>query len=501
MNENRPKLLLVYPRLGFVGSYIKNIPLSLIYVAVEACKLPIDIEILDLRLVKDWKSTLGRKLAEEPILAVGISVMSGIPILNAIEVSGMVKRVSGAPVIWGGPHPTIVPGEVLKRQEVDFVIRGFASAALARLLQKLLWKETSYDDVPGLCYKEGDTHVIKPINSGYECYDFRELPYELIDKNLEWYFGDMEDRIFPLYSSLGCAYQCAFCIAPVWYRENKKKWIPLDRDQVVDHIEWLKKKYGVTFIYFYDDDSFVDPVHFMAIAREILRRGLGIKLGFRGFRSNEIVRLTDDDLSLLERIGVETVHVGVESGSARMLKLMKKGITLEQTYESSRMLARHPGITPLYNILVGLPTETLDDLKETKELMLRLAAENPRALIVMPGKLIPYPGSELYELALQHGFQPPRDIEGWGSIDQELVLDFPWIPPKNDRYIKMLQVTSYVIDNKEVYLGNCGWIIKWGFRTLRTLYRPLAMWRLRRECDRFLVEYPLFNLLKKMLQK
>jgi len=496
--SDRPKLLLVYPRLGFVGSYVKNVPLSLVYVSTEVRKLPVDIEILDLRLIKEWEPVLSRKLAAEPILAVGVSVMSGITIINALQVSRMTKRLSRAPVIWGGPHPTILPNEVLKRPEVDFVIRGFAQFSLARLVQELLHGETNYDGIPGLCYKDDCNNVIKPINCAYEIVDFRDLPYKLIEKDLEKYFEGTGERIFPIYSSAGCPYQCAFCIAPVWYRENKKKWVPLDQDCVVDHIELLKKKYGITFIYFYDDDSFVDPAHFMGIAQKILRRGIDIKLGFRGFRVNEIVKLTDDDLTLLERAGVDTVHIGVESGSPRMLKLMKKGITLEQTHKASRMLARHPYMTPLYNILVGLPTETLDDLKETKKLILRLIEDNPRS-IIWPCKFIPYPGSELYTLALEHGFDPPRNIEGWIHLDQELDMSFPWTPKENDRYFKMLQATSYLIDGKESILENCAPLLKWAYRLGRALYKPIAIWRLRHDRCALLLEYPLFNLLKKLL--
>jgi radical SAM superfamily enzyme YgiQ (UPF0313 family) len=499
--SDRRKLLLVYPRLGFVGSYVKNVPLSLVYAATEARKLPIDIEIIDLRFTKDWEPLLRQKLAEEPIIGVGVSVMSGIPILNALDVSRLAKRLSNAPVIWGGPHPTILPEEVLRCPEVDFVVRGFGAAALAGLVQKFLAGDRDYGGIPGLCYKDGGVPVIARINCAYELFDFRDLPYDLIEQNLEWYFEGMEERIFPIYSSVGCAYQCAFCIAPVWYRDNILKWVPLGRDEVVDHIAWLKEQYGITFIYFYDDDSFVDRRHFMSVAREIERRGISMKFGFRGLRANEIVRLSDDDLSLLERIGVKTVHIGAESGSPRMLALMKKGITVEQTIRANRMLARHHGITPIYNFLAGLPGETMEDLRKTKNLMLALVGDNPGAILVWPAKLIPYPGSELYGLALRHGFEPPADIAGWSRLDQELDIHVPWIPQENDRYIKMMQVTSYFIDDKDAYLGNCGWLVKWGYRLLRAIYRPLALWRLRRDRCGFLVEYRLFNIAKKLLQK
>ncbi|MCX6355915.1 MAG: radical SAM protein [Candidatus Aureabacteria bacterium] len=496
---NRPKLLLIYPRLGTVASYIRSVPLSLIYVATRVQKLPIDIEILDLRIEKSWEDLLERKLTSEPILAVGVSVMSGITILNALAASGIVKNHSQAPVIWGGPHPTILPEEVLRCPEVDFVVRGFGSDALAQLIDRLLNKSPHFDDIPGLCYKRDGKAVITPINCTYEMFDFRELPYNLIEHKLDSYFTGMDVKMLPIYSSLGCPYQCAFCIAPIWYKGNEKRWVPLEPGQVVDHIEWLQKQYGIDYIYFYDDDSFVDPAHFMSITREILKRGLKIKIGFRGFRVNELVRLKDEDLSLLNRAGIKSIHIGAESGSARMLKLMKKGITVEQTLQANRMLAQQPGMIPIYNLLVGLPTERLDDLRETRDLMLRLIEENPHAIIWVPCKLIPYPGSELYDLVLRHGFNPPDDIRGWSCLDQELEMRFPWIPPENERYIRMLQVTSYFIDNKSAYLGNLKFLSRCGFRLVRFLYRPLALWRLRNDRCGVLIEYPILNMLKKLM--
>jgi radical SAM superfamily enzyme YgiQ (UPF0313 family) len=375
---------------------------------------------------------------------------------------------------------------------VDFVVRGWGSRALEQLMQRIVSGTDDYNNILGLCYKtDGQLHIAE-INAEYEFHDYRSIPYHLIESQLEDYFTS-DKREFPIYTAWGCPYNCAFCIAPIWYKGNKRKWIPFETNGVVDHIEYLIEKYQVNFLYLFDDDSFVNPRHVIKIAQEIKRRQLHVNIGVRGIRVDEVKRMTDGEILLLQEIGMTNLHIGVESGSQRMLDLMKKGITVQDSIEMNRRLAKFPNLVPMYNLLVGFPTETSEDLKQTKALMLQLTRDNPRCLLFGPAKFVPYPGGELFEFAVQHGFTLPEKLEDWAEIDQEKEIWMPWYTKEYNQYINMLYVEQNILDNRLDVLPHFSpWMI-WLFKVMKWLYTPIGKLRLRYDFAKFLVEYKILK--------
>src|SRR3989344_6872310 len=113
--------------------------------------------------------------------------------------------------------------------------------------------------------------------------------------------------------------------------------------------------------------------------------------------------LLKDDLSLLVESGLESLQPGIESGSDRILGLIKKRETAEVYLEANRVLSGID-LRPLYNFMLGFPTETLDEMKATLNLAWRLLEENTKAMVAGVYVAVPYPGTELYEEALKHGF-------------------------------------------------------------------------------------------------
>lgn len=477
-----------------------NIPVGLLYVASRVIpEQRVDVEILDCRIRRDWREYLRRKIAEEDILLVGVSVMSGLPVFKGVEVNRLVKSIKDVPVVWGGAHPTILPEKTLELEGVDFCVRGFGSRPFQRLVASLLEGSVKPEAVKGLCYKQYGQACTSEIEDRFEDHDYKKIPYELIDAFVEKYFEGQSQRMFSIYSVWGCVYQCAFCISPVWYKELKKKWVPFPPRDVVDHIEFLIKRYSIDFVYFIDDDTFVKLDHFAGIARELESRKINIRIGIRGLRINEADKMNVEDLALVEKVGGRLVHIGVESGSDRMLKIMKKGITVEQSIRVNKKMAGFENIIPMYNILCGIPSETIEDLKDTGRFMLRLAQDNPNCIIFDPGKFIPYPGSKLYDLAIEYGFKLPSTPEEWKLLDQECDIYQPWYTPKYNRYIKMLQVTSYALSNWEAYLeGYTGWL-RAMFHIAKVIYRPVAKARIRLGFSQLLLEYPILEFLKRRL--
>lgn len=492
------RILLIYPALGMAGSLVRHIPLSLLYAAVDSLKQGFEVDILDARIAPDhWERDL-RAMVTTETLMVGISVMTGAPIHNALNISRLVKRLyPDMTVVWGGPHCTFNGEDVLAESSVDYVVAGYGSKPLAQLASRLASRPGSQDfaAISGLIFRESGHVRVVPPEPAFEIMDYHDIPYHLVEQNLGEY-GQLDngERIFPLYSAMGCPYKCAFCSSPAQYREIRRKYVPLEVVEVVDHIEFVHQRYGATYIYFIDEDSFVRLDHVEAIIDEMNRRGLKLKMGFRGARINEVIRMSDTFLSKLAQAGTNIMHIGAESGSPRMLKLMRKNCTVDEILAVNRKMARHPEIKIAYNWIVGLPGETLEDLRLTRELILRMIHENPGAVMFMPNKYRPLPGTELYDVSLSMGYRKPESLQDWVETEAEGDYRPPWYGDAFADMINMMQVTSFFIDDK-LFKVETGDTIRFQvLRLLARLYKPLALLRYRRGNCAALLEYKLFYL-------
>ena len=123
-----PNIVLFYPRLGWMDTFVTDIPLSLIYVAHECQKNGIEVRILDQRILgQEWSKALCSAIDSETVL-VGFSVMSGSPISHALNATKVVKEFNpNIPIVWGGVHVTLCHESVIKDKHIDYIIRGLGS--------------------------------------------------------------------------------------------------------------------------------------------------------------------------------------------------------------------------------------------------------------------------------------------------------------------------------------------------------------------------------------
>jgi radical SAM superfamily enzyme YgiQ (UPF0313 family) len=498
------RIIMIYPKQGVSGIYVRHAPLGLLYASAEIVKHGYDVHIVDTRVDDDWRRRV-RDLLDGRPLAVGISVMSGTPIKNAIVIGRYIKSIArDVPVVWGGPHATFKPESILRDEwSADYVVSGYGAEPF-RMLCDALAEGRVPDQVPGVSWREGGTvRLNPPADSKFEFIDWRDIPYHLIADYGP--YGQLEDdrRIFSMYSALGCPYQCTFCSSPAQYANIAgKKWQRLEPIDVVDHIQFLVERYRANYIYFIDDDSFPSLRHVEDIIDEITRRGLHVKLGFRGARVNEIKKMSDEFLSKLAASGTDIMHIGAESGSDRILKLIKKNCTAKDIVDINRKLARHPEIRVGYNFMMGVPTETIEDLRRTRDLMLQLVADHPNCLIFQPNKFRPLPGTELYVVAKNEwGYEMPETLGSWANIEAEGDISDQWYDADIRRFCNLLLITSYFVDNKIMRVTKGRSLFYKAMRLANLIYRPIALLRLRTGFDRALVEYRIYRLLGNLLAR
>lgn len=499
-------LLLIYPKLGTMDRMIVDIPLSIIYVASHSVKRGYVVKVLDLRgKHEDWEKSIKFYL-DQGVLSVGISVMTGSPLFYAREISIFVKKYYPATkVIWGGPHPTVLP-DTIKESFIDFLIRGYGSVSLENLISCLKLSDNNFSGIDGLSYKSDGKIYHNQRSTEFEILKYEDIPYHLVDvKSAMYKRAYMEKRMFPIFSSIGCPYKCTFCIHPTIYSIiNGSKWLPYSSSEVVKHIEYVVNEFGITNICFLDDTSFPDLGRMRQIFQMIINRNINISIEFRGARVNEIDRMDDDFLDLMVKAGSRTLMVGVESGSERILKTMQKGITKEQILRVNRKLAGHPELVPHYNFVYGTPGETYQDAVETKDTVLQLIRDNPKAYFGFGSDWKPIPGSEMLDIAIkEYKFQVPKTLDDWieiDSLDSKSKIKHSWYTRKHNNMIKLMQISSFVINDgliRESELNKT--VIFKILRVFSQIYKPIALFRLRMNFHQLLIEYTIWRVLVRII--
>jgi radical SAM superfamily enzyme YgiQ (UPF0313 family) len=463
-----------------------------------------EVEIFDARLhPATWRGELVAKIGSETLL-VGISVMSGPPVRYAREIAELCKRADPeVKVVWGGPFATFNPEIILDQDcNTDYVVNGYGAKTLHALVDNLVMGR-EIKPVPGLFMRGADGKTVGVLAdwSCHEVIDYRDIPYHLIPNYTVYGQLDQKRVMFSLYSAMGCPYRCAFCSSPALYKNVKsKRWQPIPVEDVADHIQYLIDVYSAEYIYFIDDDSFVDVDHVEALIDTINRRGISVKLGFRGARINEIKKMSHSFLDKLAAAGTDILHIGAESGSDRLLKMVRKDCTVSDILACNSKLAQHPQIFAFYNFIVGLPTEDMEDLKTTAQLMLKLTNENPKCIISTPNVFRPLQGTELFDIASkQWGFQVPCSLDDWADMEVETEYNLPWVDKAKKRFIHMMLLTSYFVDNKINKMKTGATLLMGVLRIVNNIYRPLARLRLRCGFSGLLVERYVYDMAKRIM--
>jgi radical SAM superfamily enzyme YgiQ (UPF0313 family) len=431
------RIVLFCPSHKFGGSVQPRIelPLCLLSVATPLDRAGYTVRIIDQRVESHWREEFSEELDKGPI-CVGITSMTGPQIRHGLEASRLAREHGGIPVVWGGIHPTLLPRQTLENDNIDIVVQGEGEESFFELVQALEGG-SSLSRVRGIWYKEdgeiNETEPRPPI-------DLNEQPplsYHLVDIS-KYMVGQFGRGHLSFESSRGCRFRCSFCYNT---RVHKSTWRGLTVDETIRRMKILIEEHGVREFLFSDDNFFGDKEMALGILRRIKEEKLGISISEIDTHISGTLRLTDSELGLIRDSGCKMLKIGAESGSPRVLKMIRKGLRVTDLLEFNRRL-RGFGLTPFYFLMVGYPTETLEELSETVSLYLRLMEENDRAAFLL-AIFTPFPGTELYDISVQHGFRVPRELEEWVALNPRTASkDAPWLSEERRKLIQMLHFAT-----------------------------------------------------------
>ena len=379
MRHNRV-LLISPPSSSYLGA--ARPPQNLGFLAQALVDHGIEYDVLDMRLGHEWKSLKKKIDAFRPDL-VGVTLVS-LEYLKSYDLIRQIKsHIPDVKVIVGGPHVTVCKKQVLEECEaIDFGVVNEGEATLVEICQG----QKAIPEIAGLIHRQEGEVVYNGPRSEEANLDNISWPrYEKFE--MKRYIQEMAFN-----SSRGCPYQCVFCPNKIMTR----KWRFRSPADVVDEVEyWYHKGYR---IFNFDDDNFtLDNDRVYAICDEIERRGINDA----EFRCSNGIRADRTNRPLLKRmreVGFNYIAFGVDGGNNRMLKINKKGETIEQIEQGIKD-ATELGFDVKIFVILAMPQETLADVEDALALVRRYPIK--RVLLNNP---IPYPGTELYETVRDNGW-------------------------------------------------------------------------------------------------
>lgn len=321
-----------------------------------------------------------------------------------------------AVTLIGGPHPSALPEFVLDSMpDLDFAWKAEAEEGLPSLLSLIEehGREIPDDllhDIPGLVWRAKDRHATTVNTPAFtKNLDQFGIPdWELIKP--ETYPGFIFDEYYPLLTTRGCPYPCIYCNTPGL---SGKKLRHRNLDFVIEELRFLKNRYGIKRFSIVDDEFTLD----MKYATGFCRRLIDSKLDLRwdcpvGVRLDS---LNPELLRVMEQAGCECIAVGIESGSDRIQKLIKKNVTVEKIREKAGMIADCSRIKIIGYFMIGFPDETEEEILETINLATSLPLYRANFTIV-----IAIPGTELFREAVREGKITLENVN-WDTCTSEQV--------------------------------------------------------------------------------
>ena len=365
------------------------------------------VQVIDLHAENLYPKDAGPRVREFGAHIVALTAKTlGWPAV--IEIAQMIKvECPGALVVVGGPHLSIYPKESLTWDCFDIAVVGDGEETMLEICDRVE-EGGSLDDIAGTCVRKGGEIVLNPARAVPKDIDRYPMPaWDLVDVN-RYHCLTLLKPFATMVTTRGCPWHCGYCSQV--YSDKLRFRAP---ELVVDEMEWLVKNYGVREIVMFDETFTIGKKRMRKFCDEILRRNLKVKFNIRA-RVDTVDR---EVLEMLKRAGLRSIHMGVEAGTDRVLKIMNKQITREQTERAFR-IAREVGIETRGYFMVGYYDTSPQDVEEMINFSASLGLDWASYSVATA-----LPATDLYRIAQERGyvdgdFWRRYTINGGGPIPQ-----------------------------------------------------------------------------------
>lgn len=390
--------------LAYIAGYLDSKGIDVLFIDAEAEKLS-NLDVLD-KVRKFGADVIGLTCAT-----------STFP--YAFGLSALLKQHLNVPIVFGGVHSTQSPRDVLKHNEIDFVVMGEGEITFYELIKEITG-DGNFKDIKGLAYTDKNgIHINRPREF---IQNLDDLPMPLyksvpIKKYKPYAYQPTQSLPFmTLFSSRGCPFNCIFCETKVMCGKKVRLHSP---ERVIEDILYLKSEFGVRNFQFFDDTLTVNKKRVEKICELIKENNLDISWNCL----SRVDTVNSDLLKKMSASGCELIAFGVESGDDAILKNIRKGCTVEQA-KAAFKAAKEANMVIRAFFMIGNPGETKQTVLKTIQFAKELDPDFVNFSITTP-----FPNSELWDLYEKAGY-----IKHEGHLDftmfHEPAINLPGLSSK-----------------------------------------------------------------------
>lgn len=285
-------------------------------------------------------------------------------------------------IVVGGTHPSLDPEGTMRSGPYDYVVRGEGEYTFLDIVN-----EVEPSQIKGLTFRNKEGTIISNDD-------------RLFIENLDMLPFPVREQIYiekekidsgAIITSRGCPFKCAYCASPrIWQKKVRYRSV----ENILEELEYIKKQLNVPIVRFQDDTFTLNKNRAVEICEGILKRDLNIKW----ICDTRVDKLDKNLLCLMKKAGCIRIKIGVESGSDRILKSVKKGIVNEQIKRAVKIIKEVDIPLTIY-LMIGFPDETDKEIEQTIHFAEEINADYNSLSIVAP-----YYGTQMYEDLKKKGF-------------------------------------------------------------------------------------------------
>jgi len=375
------KVFLLFPGISGIGfnSYGKGMEESwishgLCSISSYAKRAGYPVQLIDLRCLKNWKH-LKKIIAQSKPDVVGVTMMS-VDYNPAMKSIKIIKKFSPKTiVVVGGAHPSLVPEEVEKEKEIDYIITGEGEISFTELLKSLQQGKLSHRVIKGIVPEDLDALPFADREL------FKDLEYPILVEGFDKPFVS-------IIAGRGCKFNCNYC-QPAERIIFGKKVRRRSPGNVIQELKMLREKYYFESVMIHDDCLTEDKPWVVKFCR--LYKENGFHQPFACQSRADILCRNEDMVGLMAQVGLKVLFIGFESGNQRVLDFLRKGTRVEENYRAVEICRKY-GIKIWANYMIGIPTETEEEVMDTVRMIQAIKPDH-----YSPAFFTPHPGSDLFK--------------------------------------------------------------------------------------------------------
>jgi radical SAM superfamily enzyme YgiQ (UPF0313 family) len=375
-----------------------------------------EVSLIDLRALKGWDH-FRQEVADRRPEVVAITMMS-VDYNPGVRCLRIVRELDPSIITMvGGAHPTIVPQELFDSPDVDHIFLGEGEETFPAALDALQRGDTVPRIVPGT---HPDLNRIPYADYDLFMDEWRRQGYDITSPEAA-FVPELPPPFVTIIAGRGCRYNCSYCQPAernIFGREVRRRSV----ENVMSELRYLRDKYGFSSFMFHDDCLTEDRDWVLSFCRAYVHEGFTQPF-FCQSRADIIVR-NEEMVAEMARVGLKGCFIGFESGSDRVLRFIRKSTRRWQNIAAARICRKY-GISIWANYMLGIPTETREEVLETISMLKEIDPD-----YYSPAFYTPHPGSDLYDYCVVNDLSLIVDHDSYRRNPDEAKIrgvDYEWL--------------------------------------------------------------------------